>query len=496
MNLKALGLCLVMWVSVVANVGADGQARIDSIFVDVIKGNYYGAMVRCEDVIAADSTAADAYRFLGWLYIATRQGDLKEARENLQRAVALKPEDAGAQNDLGFVYAFQQNFSPATEAFKRALALKPDETLYGRNLGFVAELAGDYLTSESAFQAVIERDPTDDLAVYGYGLALSKQARYDEALQAFQKAVNIFSGRKDAYLEMGKIRMMQRNYAAAAAVYERAKKIDFEDPKPHYGLAQTYRQLGDSLQAKQEWETFKYFDERHRNEVRDRYVLPVRFDRVAGLLDRGEALARLGRHEEALKVYGKALLLIEDPASPFRFSLEVPLVYLAMGRSHQILGDTANAMRAYNAVRVLGEEGPAADEAKIHLADLFLCTDGLPDDQVRGYERIVAMDPISDAAFWIYNQMSQVQAESGQLDRCVAAYRSMVDQVPYSAGLLVRLGVAYAAVGNLEEATVAYQNVIDGTQDSGGLYLQLSMLYRKAGRVAEADTIAAKAHGK
>ena len=153
-------------------------------------------------------------------------------------------------------------------------------------------------------------------------------------------------------------------------------------------------------------------------------------------------------------------------------------------------------MRAYHAVRVLGEEGPAADEAMIHLADLFLCTHGLPSDQVRGYERIVAIDPTSDAAFWIYNQMSQLQAESGQLDRCVAAYRSMVDQVPYSAGLLVRLGVAYAAAGNLEEATVAYQNVIDGTQDSGGLYLQLSMLYRKVGRVAEADTMVVKAHGK
>ena len=161
-------------------------SQVDSVLVDIIKGNYYGAMVQCEDVIAADQTAADAYRFLGWLQIVTRQGDLQEAGENLRRAIHLK-EDAGAHNDLGVVYFFQRNYSPAIEAFKQAAALKPDETMFYRNLGFVAELAGAYSDAEAAFQAVLERDPTDDLAVYGYGLALVRQARHDEAFGGISK---------------------------------------------------------------------------------------------------------------------------------------------------------------------------------------------------------------------------------------------------------------------------------------------------------------------
>lgn len=81
--MNGLGYFLVVWMVMVSNVGADVRSAMDSVFVDVIKGNYYGAMVRCEDVIAADSTAVDAQRFLGWLQIATKQGDLRTAASSI-----------------------------------------------------------------------------------------------------------------------------------------------------------------------------------------------------------------------------------------------------------------------------------------------------------------------------------------------------------------------------------------------------------------------------
>ena len=123
-DLKRFGYGLMAWMLFVSHVE---PSQVDSVLVDIIKGNYYGAMVRCEDVIAADSTAADAYRFLGWLQIVTRQGDLQEAGENLRRAIHLKIVDAGAHNDLGVVYFFQRNYSPAIGAFEQAVAIEPDE---------------------------------------------------------------------------------------------------------------------------------------------------------------------------------------------------------------------------------------------------------------------------------------------------------------------------------------------------------------------------------
>ena len=480
---------LMAWMLFVSNVE---PSEMDSVLVDIIKGNYYGAMVRCEDVIAADSTAADAYRFLGWLQIVTRQADLREVEEILRRAIHFK-EDAGAYNDLGFVYFFQRNYSPAVEAFRQAIALKPDETLFSRNLGFVSELAGAYADAKSAFQAVLDRDPTDDLAFYGYGLALVRQARYDEALEAFQKAVHIFSDRKEAHLEIGQLMMMHGKYASAISAYKRATEIDFEDPKPHYGLAQAYRNLGDSLSARQEWETFKFFDERHRHAVRDQYVLPVRFDKIADLLDFADRFVRLGQHEKAIEVYREAVALVEDPDLPWRFSPEVPVTYLALGQSYQALGEVERARRSYDAAFALGEGGMVSDAALRYGTDMFLCADGLSRDVVEGYERIVAMDPIAYAAFYIYDQISQAQAKTGQLNKCISTYQIKADQVAYSAGLLVRLGVAHAAAGDMDSARALYDQVIEGVEDPRELYLQLSVLYGRAGRKAEAEAMAAKA---
>ena len=493
MILKGFGYSLTVWMLLVSNVGAVETSEMDSVLVDIIKGNYYGAMVRCEDVIAADSTAADAYRFLGWLQIVTRQGDLQEAGENLRRAIHLRVEDAGARNDLGFVYFFQRNYSPAIEAFEQAIALKPDETMFYRNLGFVAELSGAYSDAESAFQAVLERDPTDDLAVYGYGLALVRQARYDEALKAFQKAVQMFSDRKEAHLEIGQLMMMYGEYASAASAYKRATEIDFEDPKGHYGLAQAYRNLGDSLSARQEWEAFKFFDKRQRHAVRDQYVLPVRFDKIADLLDFGNRFVILGQQEKAIEIYREAVALVEDPDLPWRFSPEVSVVHLALGQSYQALGDVERARRSYDAAFALGEGSMVSDEALRHRTDMFLCADGLSRDVVEGYERIVAMDPIAYAAFYIYDQISREQAKTGHLNKCIATYKIKAEQVEYSAGLLMRLGVAYAVAGDMDAARALYDQVIQGVEDPRELYLQLSILYGRAGRKAEAEAMAAKA---
>ncbi len=488
--MKIFGYGLMVWMLFVSNVE---PSQMDSVLVDIIKGNYYGAMVRCEDVIAADQTAADAYRFLGWLQIVTRQGDLQEAEENLRRAIHLKIEDAGAHNDLGVVYFFRRNYSPAIEAFRQAVAIEPDETMFYRNLGFVAELAGAYSDAESAFKAVLERDPTDDLAVYGYGLALVRQARYDEALEAFQKAVHMFSDRKEAHLEIGQLMMMHGKYASAISAYKRATKIDFEDPKGHYGLAQAYQVSGDSLSARHAWEAFKFFDERHRHAVRDQYVLPARFDKVADLLDFGDRFVRLGQHDKAVEVYREAADLVEDPDLPWRFSPEVPVVYLALGQSYQALGDVARARRSYDAAFALGEGGMVSDEALRHGTDMFLCADGVSRDVVAGYERIVAMDPIAYAAFYIYDQISQAQAKTGHLDKCISTYQTRADQVAYSAGLLVRLGVAHAAAGDMDAARALYDQVIEGAEDPRALYLQLSVLYGRSGRKAEAEAMKVKA---
>jgi tetratricopeptide (TPR) repeat protein len=164
-----------------------------------------------------------------------------------------------------------------------------------------------------------------------------------------------------------------------------------------------------------------------------------------------------------------------------------------MGQVYQAMGEVADARWSFDAARALGEGGAVEEGALQGLADLFLFTEGLSGIDVRNYERMVAIDPTSSAAFWIYDQISQAHQKAATLDGCIAAYERMADLAPYSVGMLARLGVAYAAAGRTNEAAAAYGSAIEGAKEPKELYPQLATLFRRAGRIAEADSLVAKA---
>lgn len=68
---------------------------------------------------------------------------LDRARSLAERAVALKPDDAFAQQSLGLVAAAQQDFEPARKAYDRAIALDPDAWGAMINRADLLEIQGD-----------------------------------------------------------------------------------------------------------------------------------------------------------------------------------------------------------------------------------------------------------------------------------------------------------------------------------------------------------------
>ena len=482
-------LALCAWAGAVSAETGAMRAELDSAYVDLIGGDYYGAIGRYKAVIAADSTVAEAYRYLGWLEIVTRQGDPRDAGDTLERAVALGPDDAGAHNDLGYVYAALLTYKPALNAFGKAAQLQPDEPLFHRNLGMVAAEARDYATAEMAFRRVVELDPLDDMGFYGLGQALARLGREDEALATYRQALRVNADQKESHLGIGQILARRRQFREAASAYERALTVDFYDPKPHYGLASLYRQMGDTTRATQEMMKYRQLEEKFRYVRRDEYIFPTMLDRVAAFRVRGLTYARLGRYEEALAQYREGLALADSPGSPYRVSPELPALRLAMGRAHQALGEVAEARRLYRDVRADAAGMPEGDRAQEGLADLHLFVEGIPEAEADGYERAVGMDPVSAAAFWIYDRLSRIHQEAGRLDRCIADYEAMRDLAPGSAGLRMRLGVAYAAAGRMEKAAFEYREAIRLTRGAPDLYGQLATLYRRAGRMAEAEAV-------
>lgn len=136
------------------------------------------------------------------------QGNLPEARRNLEKARQIRPDHAALQRDLGRLYGDTEDFASARQAFDRALVLEPGEPLTYFYLGEMLEKSGDLKTAAGAFlnahnlAPLWERPPQKLGMVYG---------RLDR--------------RGDGYYYLGKAFQLLDDDARAIADYERALKI-------------------------------------------------------------------------------------------------------------------------------------------------------------------------------------------------------------------------------------------------------------------------------
>jgi len=78
------------------------------------------------------------YINLGIIY--TRSGRKQEAETALQKAIAIKPDNAAAYNQLGILYREAGHFKKAEQTYQKALAINPDYAYAHLNLGILLDL--------------------------------------------------------------------------------------------------------------------------------------------------------------------------------------------------------------------------------------------------------------------------------------------------------------------------------------------------------------------
>ena len=136
------------------------------------------------------------------------QGNLTDARRNLELARQARPNSPSLQRDLGRIYADAGDFAGAREAFDRALALEPGEPLTYYYMGEMLEKSGDLRSAVGAYlnahnlAPLWERPPQKLGMVYG---------RLDR--------------RGDGYYYLGKAFELLDDDERAVADYERALKL-------------------------------------------------------------------------------------------------------------------------------------------------------------------------------------------------------------------------------------------------------------------------------
>ena len=194
----------------------------------------YEQMGRFNDADTAYSEAAtrargDARVYLGWGINTLKQGDHTSAAGRLDRARELY----GAKVPPAWFWARTLAAAAAGE-FEQAEALAaaavqahPEDAVLRNNLAVLRELAGDLAGAEQLIREALRDEPSLPQLSKNLGDLAYRAARYDEAWEAFQRAVELAPDLgEDAYFKLGNIAYKRNEREQAVSLWRRALELN------------------------------------------------------------------------------------------------------------------------------------------------------------------------------------------------------------------------------------------------------------------------------
>lgn len=370
------------------------------------------ALVRRGGALEARALLAQSY---------TAWGLYRNAAQEWEALVALRPTRADLWLDLGEARAALGDFQSSQAAFEMVLRLDDGENRQraAYQLGRLALLEGDRTRAQGAFQQA-QDGPSTTLARHAQILA--------EALKQATQA----ESPKEADISLGQALLRSGEFELARQYFSHAEELDPEDGVVAAYLGYIYVYLGDGERA----EIYG-----HRAEA-----LNPDHPMVAYL--RGLSEARLGHWHTAAEAFHRAWQL--DPTNP--------AVALELARSLLSLDppDYLGAAQWYDLAVQLDPENP-----DFLIAEARFYVDRLIDPSRKGRElSLQAVDLAPDRAE-AYTVLGWSYYLSGALDQARYTLEHARTLAPDDPEIRYKLGVTYARLGRYADARRELQLAVD-----------------------------------
>jgi len=189
---------------------------------------------------------ADLYLQMGTRYLEMNM--LKIAKDKLQTALSLDPNNAEIYNTLGVMYERLNQFESAQQAYSTAFSLDQNNPGINNNYGRFLCDRGDDQTAKKLLQEAIDM-PLNNRKWFAYtnlGRCELKNGQQAIAETYFRQALRLNKDYPPALVALQKISYNAKKYMSARAFLERYLAVANHTPETlWYGL-QTERALGNS----------------------------------------------------------------------------------------------------------------------------------------------------------------------------------------------------------------------------------------------------------
>lgn len=276
-----------------------------------------------------ENTEALSAYWKGRAYLDRRdvKGNLEAAASAFSEAISLDPKFSLAHAALGETYwrQYSETRDPSwvqrsTEAGTTALRLDPDRPEVRLALAIALSGSGKRDEAVDELRKALAIRPTYDDARRQLGSVLALQGKIDEAIDEFQKAIALRPNFWGNYHDLGLAMFNAARYNEAAAAFEREVSLQ---PDNHLGFQQlgtVYQTLGDSERALMNYQksisirpslgalsnmgALHHEKGQYEKAIEAyRQGIALRPNAAGGYRNVGDALARLGRTEEARQAY-------------------------------------------------------------------------------------------------------------------------------------------------------------------------------------------------
>ena len=404
--------------------------------------------------LPADSSPADAQAEMHVANAARfiRDGDLRNAENELRRAVDLVPDNPGYLARLGQVLGMQNRMEEAGRYYQRALKLAPDSAAIRRNLALTQWSRRRFAEAKANLEQVLARVPGDELTRFLLGMILVNSGEYARAVELLESVPERVRGQGEAVAALARAQYTLGRKEQARATLESMALNRSLPPGDVYACATTAANAEDFATAEALFLSI-------RSTYPDAAALSYR---IALMQFRDD---RIDRSRQTL------LEAIEKGQSS--------------GPMHNLLGHcyaVQNQLQSAVASFEQAMEMEPAEESHYLDAVQLLAEHQIWRVLIRIAEKGVARIPRSDR---LYRMKGLAETAMLYSEDAVRSYRRALEINPASAKANLGLAIAQRTAGSREDAAATFEKGIRKFPDHGAHYQEYGLMLLKAGETGD-----------
>ncbi|MBD3307938.1 tetratricopeptide repeat protein [candidate division KSB3 bacterium] len=342
-----------------------------------------------------------------------------------------------------------QDWKNSEMLWAATLETQPDSSIALNNLGLVYSERGEYEKAIALFELLIETHPIQEKLEQVYqnlATAYAGQEEFEQAINAYQKALDLNPEYQPAYLGLGKITAQLGQYQKAAEIYDYAAELDpqHEAVYTHLGnLAFMQEDYARAISAFQQALDLN----------------PFNMNAYNGL---GLSYARQGDFDRAFALYEEALQ--QNP--------HAAVIHNSLGTLYMQIGEHEKAIAEFTTSLELD---PWNVEVRNNLGVLYLRTERY-EDAAKEFIRSLEHEPENPR---IITNLGIAYTHLGLYEEAIQMYQWALELDPTFARIYVLLGDLCAGTDQLDCALDAYQQALQFFPDDRMIFEKLQTVRKR-----------------